>query len=209
MELQYRGANCLVLKTKGGILITDPIVPGLKVDISRANIIALTSQYDNLPKFRDDQLVIDMPGEYESKRISVRGIATRGHMDEEGKQSVTMLKIRISDVWVLVTGHIYPELSDEQLETIGNVDVLCIPVGGNGYTLDSEGATKIIRMIEPKIIVPTHYSDKAIKYEVPQGDLKKFLDDLGAVFNEENKLEIKSGNVLPEQLSVITLKRTA
>ena len=55
------------------------------------------------------------------------------------------------------------------------VDVLFVPVGGNGYTLDAIGALKIIKKIEPKIIIPTHYADKAIKYEVPQADLDEVM----------------------------------
>jgi hypothetical protein len=39
-------------------------------------------------------------------------------------------------------GHIYPELSEDQLEQIGMVDILVVPVGNSGYTLDASRRTK-------------------------------------------------------------------
>ncbi len=47
------------------------------------------------------------------------------------------------------------------------VDLLIVPVGGNGYTVDPVGAMKLIKAIEPKLVVPSHYADKALKYPVP------------------------------------------
>jgi L-ascorbate metabolism protein UlaG (beta-lactamase superfamily) len=64
------------------------------------------------------------------------------------------------------------------LEQIGLIDVAIVPVGGNGYTLDGVGALKVIKQLEPKIIIPTHYADKQIKYEVPQQELTEALKGL-------------------------------
>jgi L-ascorbate metabolism protein UlaG (beta-lactamase superfamily) len=64
------------------------------------------------------------------------------------------------------------------------VDILVVPVGNSGYTLDAVGALKIIKQIEPKVVIPTHYSDKAIKYEVPQVELADALKNLGMEVSE-------------------------
>jgi L-ascorbate metabolism protein UlaG (beta-lactamase superfamily) len=53
------------------------------------------------------------------------------------------------------------------------------PVGGFGYTMDGVGALKIIKEIEPKVVIPTHYADKAVKYEVPQADMEEAIKGLG------------------------------
>ena len=54
------------------------------------------------------------------------------------------------------------QLTDEQLEKIDKVDVLMIPVGGK-YTIDSSAAQKIISQIEPKIVIPMHYTLPKLK----------------------------------------------
>ena len=57
--------------------------------------------------------------------------------------------------------------------------MLVVPVGGNGYTVDPVGALKLIKDIEPKLVIPTHYADKALKYPVPQQDLAGALKEPG------------------------------
>src|SRR5206468_745538 len=91
----------------------------------------------------------------------------------------TMFKLIIGDTNVLVTGHIYPELTDQQLEAIGMIDILLVPVGGNGYTVDPIGALKLIKAIEPKMVIPTHYAEKSLNLPVPQQDLTNALKELG------------------------------
>lgn len=205
MDITFHGANAIALTTKTAKLIFDPIVPGIKLKTDKHDALVLSHQQSVDAK--DEQLILDTPGEYETKEISLKGIAARAHMDEEGKQSTTMYRVDAQGVRVAVTGHIYPDLSDNQLEALGSVDVLIIPVGGNGYTLDAEGAAKVVRQIEPRVVIPTHYADKQVKYEVPQNDLKEFLDELGVSTEEETKYKAKSGS-FPEQLTIVHLSRT-
>jgi L-ascorbate metabolism protein UlaG (beta-lactamase superfamily) len=93
-------------------------------------------------------------------------------------------------------GHVYPELSNAQLEALGTVDILIVPVGGNGYTLDSVGALTLIKEIEPKIIIPTHYADKSLDYPVPQQSLEEAVRGLAMEAHEAvPKLKVKSGEL--------------
>jgi hypothetical protein len=206
MEIEYYGANRLAFSTKEALLIVDPVVPGVKLSHKKANIIALTHPQD--VEAEEGQLLIDSPGEYESKQISIKGISARAHMDEEELHSATIFRIDTADIRVAVVGHIYPDLDDSQLEALGMVDVLVIPVGGMGYTLDAEGAAKIIRAVNPKVVIPTHYAEKGVTFEVPQNDLKLFIDELGALTQKEDKYKIKAGE-FPEQLTVVVLSRSA
>ena len=208
MEIQFRGANCIHIATKEAVVFTDPVVGGVKVKTDKASAVIAT-QKALLGEHKEDVFTIDTPGEYELSGVSIHGIPARSHMDEEGKENAVMYKVMTSDLKVLVAGHIYPKLTDEELETIGTVDVLVIPVGGNGYTLDATGAVAVIRAIEPKMVIPTHYKDNGVKYEVPQSELKLFLDELGVqAHNNEDKLKLKGGN-LPEVMMVTVLNRTA
>ena len=167
------------MNTKRASIIVDDNLADLgQKSVTRNGEIALFTgpHGDSSPK-TEEKIVIDQPGEYEVADTSIHGIAARSHIDESGKNS-TLFKIVDDDIRVVVTGHIYPELSDEQLEEIGIVDVLIVPVGGNGYTLDGVGALKLIRKIDPKVVIPTHFDEKGFDFPVPQQPLSEALKAL-------------------------------
>jgi len=178
MEIQFYGANCVRLSVKNASIVVDDNLAelGLK-SIMKPDDIAL---FTTLPTAKADaRLIIADPGEYEVSNISIRGVAVRGHMDEAGRKTATVYKIDFDDVRLAVAGHIHPDITEDELEAIGNVDVLIVPVGGNGYTLDGVGALKVIKEIEPHIVIPTHYADSKITYPVPQQPLEEALKGLG------------------------------
>jgi len=175
MDIQYYGANCVTLGTKHArVVIDDNLVELGTKTVAKAGDIALFTNAHSAPT-HSPKIVIDEPGEYEVSGVSIYGIAARAHMDEEGARTATMYKLVVEDLRILVTGHIYPELSDIQLETIGMIDVMIVPVGGNGYTLDPIGALKLIKKVEPKLIIPTHYDAKGLNFPVPQQPLEEAI----------------------------------
>ncbi|MDB5186467.1 MAG: hypothetical protein JWL85_990 [Candidatus Saccharibacteria bacterium] len=207
MEFQYYGANCVRITTKkASIVIDDNLADlGLK-NVSKAGDVALFTSAHALPK-ADVRIIIDSPGEYEVANTSIQGISARAHIDESGKKNATIFKIVGEDLRVAVVGHIYPELSDAQLEAIGTIDVLIVPVGGNGYTMDGIGALKLIRKIEPKVVIPTHYDDKGINYPVPQQELGEVLKALAMEPKEAvTKLKLKAGE-MAELMQLVVLEK--
>lgn len=191
MEIQYYGANCVRLSTKKAVVVIDD----QDGSVTKSGDIALFTGTHEPPK-ADVKLSIDQPGEYEVSNISVQGVAARSHMDEEKGKSSTIFKVVADDVRVVVLGHVYPDLSDSQLESLGVVDILMVPVGGAGYTLDGVGALHLIKEIEPKMIIPTHYADKSVKYEVPQASLEDALKEMAMEPKETlPKLKLKHGEI--------------
>lgn len=191
MEIQYYGANCVRLAAKKAVIVVDD----LDGTVTKPGDIALFTGAHEEPKTAV-KLYIDKPGEYEVSGVSIQGVAARAHMDEAKGKSATIFKIEAEDVRVVVTGHIYPDLSEAQMEAIGMVDALVVPVGGHGYTLDGVGALKVIKEIEPKVVIPTHYADKSINYEVPQSTLEDALKDLAMEPKETTpKLKLKQGEI--------------
>lgn len=207
MELQYFGANCLRLNVKKASLVIDDNLEDLGAKpVTKNSDIALFSGPHGTPA-AETKLVIDHPGEYEVSEVSIQGIAARAHTDEEGAKTATIFKVVGDDIRLVVTGHVFPELSDDQLEAIGTIDVLVIPVGGNGYTLDATGALKIMKKIEPKIIIPTHYADTSLNYPVPQQELETALKELAMEPKETvPKLKLKA-NDIGETTELIVLER--
>lgn len=179
MDIQYYGANCCTLTTKGlRVVIDDNLAElGLKSISKPDDILLFTGPH--APVSSSPRIVIAGPGEYEVAGLSIVGIAARAHIDEPDSRNATMYKIMTDDINYLLTGHIYPDLSDEQLEAIGMIDVMIVPVGGNGYTLDPIGAMRVIKKIEPKLVIPTHYADNDVQYVVPQQTLEQALKTMG------------------------------
>ena len=178
MDMQFYGANCLVFSNKQTRVVVDDnlITLGGKSVTRDGDICLFTGPHQDVPG--NPKLVLDMPGEYEVSGVSIFGLQTRAHMDEDGQKSAIMYKITWGDTRVLVTGHVFPKLTETQLEAIGVVDVMYVPVGGSGYTLDAAGALQLIKAVEPKFVVPTHYADAHLQYEVPQGELESALQTL-------------------------------
>lgn len=174
MELTFYGANCIKIASKKASLVIDDNLAdfGLK-PVAGPKDIVLSTGAAKLPD--QAHFTIEQPGEYEVSEILIEGIAARSHVDEKGQQSTIMYRVELPDVRIGVTGHIHPDLTETQLEALGTVDILFIPVGGNGFTLDGIGAHKVIKEIEPKVVIPTHYADSKFKFEVPQVELDEAL----------------------------------
>lgn len=157
----------------------------------------------------NSHFVADSAGEYEISGVIIHGISARAHMDKEDIKSSIIYRIEADDTRIVVIGHIFPDLSEEQLEQIGSVDVAVIPVGNSGYTLDGHGALSVIKKIEPKIVIPTHYSENAINYEVPQIELSASLKDMGMEISETvDKYKIRPGE-LADSTKLVVLTRQA
>ena len=178
MDIQFYGANCLVVSSKQARLVIDDNLADLGAkSVSKEGDICLFTTSHGQPA-QNPKLLIDQPGEYEVSGISIYGIAARAYTDTEIQRTATMYKLAFDDTSMLVVGHIHPALSDDQLEAIGMVDVMFVPIGDQGYTLDAAGALRLIKAIEPKLVVPTHYADAALHFPVPQQDLDQALQSL-------------------------------
>lgn len=206
MQIDYFGANCVVLLTKKArIVIDDNLVDlGLK-SVTKPDDITLFTSAEHAKT--TGSFVIDSPGEYEVKDISVKGIGAQLHVDESGKNGV-IYQVVIGDIRVCILGNITDSLSEAQLEAIGTIDVLVVPVGGSGFTLDPVGAKKVIKAIDPKVFIPIHYADKAVKYPVPPVDLDTVIKEMTLENTEQiDTYKLKSRESIDETHKNIILKR--
>lgn len=209
MDIEYKGANCVVITHKKDQFVIDPKISqfGLK-DQGAGTVAIIATQPPFSQEDIEDVLIIDRPGEYEVHNCSIKGIAARRHSDgPESPLLTTMYRLDLEDISIAVIGHIDPKLTEQQLEELGVVDLLIIPVGNHGYTLDAKSAVEVVRKIEPKIIIPTHYAEDGIKYEVPQDTAADFIKELGIIPEETTKLKLKSG-ALPAGTTLVKITRT-
>ena len=207
MEIEYRGANCAVIRGKKVTIVVDPTTNVSVKELKKPNVVILATREEFAP-VDTENLVINMPGEYEINDVSVRGVAAPGHFDPGGKNA-TMYRIEIDGVRVAVVGHTVAPLSDDNLESLGVIDVALVPVGGGGYTLDARDAAAVTRQLSPQVVIPTHFADSAVKYEVPQEAVELFEKEIAAPLEKQPTLKIKGAGNLPEAMTVFELSRTA
>lgn len=216
MKIAWAGQSCFqisasISKDSQANIVIDPFSDiGLKVPNFEADVLLLThdhSDHNNAKAVKGNPFVINGPGEYEIKGIFVQGIDSF-HDDNEGKErgKNTIYTIEAEDIKFCHLGDIgQKHLSDEQVEKIGAVDILMIPVGGV-YTIDSSDAQKIIGQIEPKIVIPMHYELPNLKFKLDS--VEKFLKVMGKNSIEpQDKLTMKASAMPKERdMEIIILK---
>ena len=208
-EIEYKGANGVIISTKKSTLVIDPKLSlvGLK-DLSTKDAVELATEARFALNSEAARLNIEGPGEYGIGEFDIKAIAAQRHLDAQSDPFIsTIYRIEVGDVRIAVVGNIYEKLSESQLEDIGLIDILILPVGGNGYTLDATGAAALTRSIDPKVVIPVHYAETGINYEVAQDTLETFTKELGAPVEEQPKFKLKQAAVLPAVLTTIVLAR--
>lgn len=207
MEITYLGMNAVRLTSKDVAILCDPypVTSGLP-EIKTIQDATLLSVPDGTPSAKSG-MVLDGPGEYEIKGAMITGVPAQLHIDaeEDGRRSA-VYSILIDGVRVGYVGNIAPKLSKDQIELLSQIDVLIIPVGGHGLTLDAQSASEIVSQLEPKYVIPVHYDDGATKYEVPQDSLDVFLKEVGATPEPMPKLRVTPRD-LPVETTIAVLSR--
>lgn len=183
---------------------------GLKIPKLEADILLITHQHfdhNNKKIVKGNFFLIEGPGEYEIKNIFIQGIPSF-HDNLKGKErgENTIYTIESEEIKICHLGDLgQKELTKEQLEKIGQVDILMIPIGGN-YTISSKEALKIMSQIEPKITIPMHYFLPKMKVKLE--GIEKFFKILGIKNLEPiKKLSIKKKDLSPEEAKIVILSQ--
>jgi len=216
MEIYWHGQSCFEIrslsadsKTKTRIAI-DPYSNsiGLKLPLLKADLLLISDNNEdnnNISAVKDDPFVIQGPGEYEAKDIFVKGFfANHREEDEKDLSRITIYIIEAEGIKICHLGDIsQKELLSEQLEKVGDVDILMIPIGGKN-TIDGGEAQKIANQIEPKIILPMHYKIPGLKIDIDEKS--EFLKAMGQEdIKAEDCFKIKKDG-LPLETRIILLK---
>ncbi len=187
-DIQYLGLTSFRLRGRDGIILCDPFDRSVGLDPGRLTAHIVTISHDNprhnaaqqVRPVRDDPVfVIDGPGEYEVRGVLISGVRTRPHPERpQAPAHNTAYVIHLDDVVFCHLGKISRELTQAQLEEIGNVDVLLIPVGG-GDSLTPPEAASVISQIEPRIVIPMYYALDDLTLDPPLATLDKFTHEVG------------------------------
>ena len=181
MEVTWYGHAAFLITTGEGIkIITDPYKTGGSISYKaipdEADIVTVSHDHT------DHNYVEGLPGKPQvikgAGRYEVRGIIVEGftsyHDSLQGAQRGhnTIFTILAEDIRVCHLGDLGHVLSDQEVQQIGHVDVLLIPVGGF-FTIGPEEATTVANQLQPQLIFPMHV--KTEKCALPIESVDVFL----------------------------------
>ncbi|MCJ7763786.1 MAG: MBL fold metallo-hydrolase [Dehalococcoidales bacterium] len=183
MEISWLGHSCFRLKGKQATVITDPFSPDLGYSLGKhtARIVTVSHKHPGhsyVQSVGGDPRQVTGPGEYEISNVLIIGIATFHDKDSgrlRGKNTAYL--IEIDEISICHLGDLGHALTDEQVEELGKIDVLLVPVGGVS-TINAATAAEVVRQLEPNIIVPMHYKTQALNRELEP--VETFLKEMGA-----------------------------
>lgn len=147
-----------------------------------------------------EPFVISGPGEYEVHDTFVEGFLS--HTNYGSKEMLnTIYSLKIDGMQVVFLGAFGDkDLTSAVKEALGNIDVLFVPIGGDGV-LDSSEAFKFAVRREPSIIIPIHFGQVGDK-----SALKNFLEEGSAEgLKGVDKLTIKQKDLLGKQGEIVVL----
>src|SRR5262249_22321125 len=113
------------------------------------------------------------PGEYEVRNVLITGTPSFAH----GQRIGTFYKIEMDELVLCHLGQIKEPLSASQVEVLGDVDVLFVPVAGQDDSIDAAKAVEVINQLEPRVIVPMHFELTALG--TAGTPVEKFCHEIG------------------------------
>jgi L-ascorbate metabolism protein UlaG (beta-lactamase superfamily) len=209
MEIIWYGHACFRLKGRQGTVVTDPYdksvgltLPSLKADI--VTISHASSHHSYVAAIKSDFKVIDSPGEYEINDIFVTAINMQAGSKEskDNASANNIFVIDLEDIKICHLGDLNHVPTQNQVEDMGNIDILLVPVGGK-QALNAVQAAEVISLIEPYLVIPMHYELPGLKVELDP--VSKFLKEMGLTKSETiDSLKIVQTG-LPEETQIVLL----
>ena len=133
------------------------------------------------PDAPEDPLLFTRPGEYEVGGMFLRGIAMHAAANGATQRNIAWL-IHYGDLSLFHPGALTQAPPQEQLEALGEVQVLLLPLGAGALT--SNDAAELAAMLEPRCILP-------VPQDAPEDaspSLAGLADALGAGQTQETDL---------------------
>ncbi|MFW6118356.1 MAG: MBL fold metallo-hydrolase [Chloroflexota bacterium] len=181
MKVKWLGHSCFLVTSREGLrIITDPYAVTGGINYSpieeTADIVAVSHGHDdhsNISAVQGKPEVVRGDGTNTAKGIQFRGIATY-HDASQGTQRGpnTVFCFAADDMKLCHLGDLGHVLTPGQVNEIGTVDILFIPVGGL-FTIDACIASRICDQLKPKVVIPMHF--KTPKCAYPIAGVEDFL----------------------------------
>lgn len=203
MIITYYGLQAFRIQPKNnedGVIFFNPFHKkiGIKIPKQEVDIILLSnlkSPNNDTSSINNKPFTIDCAGEYDIKNIGVKGIEI--HNDKNKKNVI--FKIIVDGVSIVHLGELTTKLETRELEEIGSVDILMVPVSKTEEVNPVEAISKI----EPRIIIPMSYKVPGIILELK--NLDNFIQEIGSTPTNEDKLKITKKDLPQDETELVVL----
>ena len=212
MDICWWGHSCFCVREAGVTVVMDPHDSSVDFRLPRtkADIVTVSHHHphhDDLASIFGEYKLIDGPGEYEIRSVFVTGLATyprrRSTEDTMPPNRNVVFALDFDGLVVCHLGDLANVPDQEQVEALGDVDVLLVPVGGGGDSLNASQAAEVVRRIEPRLVVPMHCPPMAV--EGKGGSIDRFLKEMGGREVLPAELVRISASNLPEETQAVVL----
>ena len=209
MELTWYGLGCFRITERGmSTIVTDPFTEksGLGSPKIKGDVVTISHTGNGKSRYSSDNVsgqnyTLDGPGEYELGGVFINGIASPRKTIEEKRNIIFVLNY--NSLTVAHLGELDKVPTQTQIDALGNVNILLLPVGGNDV-LNASQASELVSMIEPSIVIPMIYEEDGLKYEYEP--LDKFVREMGITeVAYETSLKMAKSS-LPEEPQVVFLE---
>lgn len=206
MIISYQGVECFKISQGDLTLAVNPISKDSKSGPATrfgADITLITTNHadtngrDQTSRGDKESFLIEGPGEYEIKEVFIKGFLS------EAKDGLinTIYLISFEGMKLCFLGALAnPQLPAETLETLEDIDILFVPVGGakdNNSVLDAAAAYKLAVSLEPSVIIPMHYTKET---------LAQFLKEGGQKIEAIDKFVVKKKDLDGKEGEIVVLK---
>lgn len=209
MVITHHGGQCFKVTQGDLTLVFDPIGKGGTLPAVRfgADIAFVSRNHPDMSGIdevsKDDTFVVRGPGEYEHSGVTIQGFLTKSEyaLPKNTANVVnTVYAISLEGLTLVHLGALAdPMLSHEAREAIDDIDVLFVPVGGDGVLTAAE-AEKLSVALEPRIIVPMHWSGMGEK-----GALDAFIKEGARTVERTDKLTIRKKDASERDGAIIVI----
>ncbi len=212
MNIKWLGHSCFLITSNEGLrVITDPYAVGGGINYSpvkeTADIVVVSHDHDdhnNVSAVQGKPEVVKGSGTKTVKGIQFRGVATY-HDSSQGKQRGpnTTFCFTVANIKLCHLGDLGHVLSPGQINEIGGVDILFIPVGGF-FTIDSANASQVCDQLRPEVIIPMHFKTPNCAYPIASvDDFLRGKNNVREVGSSEAEFELDK---LPSTSEIVVLK---
>lgn len=206
MELTWYGLSCFRMTERGqATVVTDPYngEVGLSPLKLKADILTISHDapgHNNAAAVSGYRHALTGPGEYEIGGVFVKGIFTP-RKGEVAKRNISFV-FEYNSLSIAHLGDLETVPTQTQIDALGEVNILLIPVGG-GNTLNASQASEIVSMLEPNIVIPMHYKIPKLKLDLEE--VERFLKEMGVTEAEEEASLKITKSALPEETQIVLL----
>lgn len=202
MIISYQGAQSFKVQFGDTVLAFDPVSKKSQFKVSNfgADIALISLNHpdmngvDQVNRGDKESFIINGPGEYEIQGVFIKGLSSVSNYGEENKIN-TIYTVNFENMNLCFLGALGDvNIPKETKEGIDGVDILFVPIGGEGVLSPSD-AYKFAVSLEPSIIIPMNYDDKSLKAFLKEGgsDGTKSIEKLTI---KKKDLEGKEGEII-------------